>query len=94
MYRLQAQASRQKLHSQTALSLDFPETFIDELCQLCLFKSRAEWSDGLSAEGRNSGYLVAVLMGTWSKIGGGSEMSEVTSLFCYGRSDRVLKNRR
>jgi hypothetical protein len=50
-------ASRQTVHSQTALSLDFPETIIDELCQLCLFKSRAEWSDGLSAEGRNSGYF-------------------------------------
>jgi hypothetical protein len=82
------------LHDQTALSLDFPETVIDELCQLCLFKSRAEWQDGLSAKGRNSGYLVAVLMGTWRKIGGGSEMSEGTSLFCYKRSDRVLKNRR
>jgi hypothetical protein len=72
----------------------FPETVINELCQLCLFKSRAEWPDGLSAEGRNSGYLVAVLMGTWRKIGGGSEMSEGTSLFWNGRSDRVLKNRR
>jgi hypothetical protein len=82
------------LHAKTALSLDFPEKVIDELCQLCLFKSRAEWSDGLSAQGRNSGYLVAVLMGTWSKMGGGSEMSEVTSLFFNRRSDRVLKNRR
>jgi hypothetical protein len=82
------------MHRKTALSLDFPEMIIDELYQLCLFKSRAEWPDGLSARGRNSGYLVAVLMGTWNKIGGGSEMSEGTSLFCDKRSDRVLKNRR
>jgi hypothetical protein len=53
--RLLIQAFRQTLDRKTALSLDFPETIIDERCQLCLFKSRAEWSDGLSAEGRNSG---------------------------------------
>jgi hypothetical protein len=76
-----AQTSTQTLHAKTALSLDFPETAINELYQLWLFKSRAEWSDCLSATGRNSGYLVAVLMGTWNKIGGGSEMSEGTSLF-------------
>jgi hypothetical protein len=88
------QASRKTIHGKTALSLDFPETVIDELSYLCLFKSRAEWSDGLSAAERNSGYLVAVLMGTWNKICGGSEMSEGTSLFFHKRSDRVLKNRR
>jgi hypothetical protein len=69
------------MNGQTALSLDFPVAVINEIYKLCLFKSRAECSDGLSAEGRNSGYLVAVLMGTWNKICGGSEMSEVTSLF-------------
>jgi hypothetical protein len=61
------------MNVQTALSLNFPEVVIDELCSLCLFKSRAECSDGLSAKGRNSGYLVAVLVGARNKMCGGLE---------------------